>query len=193
MNEVMGFFSNRVIPAFNVFSGLFEVKQEEIPNVGEEMSRQDLSSYLPCEKVLSYGCCVPFISEACGLARIFYGVAIVSAGLAEIVNKIAKAKFKEEASFFEKVVVLKGGSVPLVLKGCEHIVLGLTAQLSFMGNLSCAIYEMVARPNMPASMNQNITVDTKSITELVDRLKKHSAIKKIESFFKEFKQLVFSA
>jgi hypothetical protein len=193
MIEALGFLNTKMVPAFHVFSGLFEVKQEEVKDEGASMDRQDLSSYLPCEKVLSYGCCIPFLSDACGIVRVIYGLAVVSLGACEIINKIAKAKFKEEASFFEKVVVLKGGSVPLVLKGCEHIILGLTAQLSLMGNVSCAIYELVARPNLPASMSRAVTVDISSVHDLLERMKKHSAIKKVEGFFREFKQLVFNA
>lgn len=193
MMELMGVVGQKVLPAFQIFSSLFENKQEEPKEEGELMVRENLSNYLPCEKVLSYACCIPIISESCGVARVIYGLAIVVLGVAEVVNKIAKAKFKEEASFFEKVVVLKGGSVPLVLKGCEHIVLGMTAQLSFMGNLTCALYEMVVSPNLPASMKTAITVDTQSVNELFDRLKKHSVIKRVDSFTKELKQLVFNA
>lgn len=176
------------------FAGLIAPQElpKEIPVGDVKGQRRHLSVYCSFEKVLSYGSCIPFVANICGPARLLYGCVIVVLGTAEIINKLAKAQFKPEETFFDKVVVLKGGSVPLVLKGVEHIIAGIFAPSSIIGNVMCLAYEILGKPYLPAGLSQEVTVDVEGIKELADRIKKHSAIQKVDDFFKELKHAIFN-
>ena len=181
-----------VAPAMRLLASFFEARPAEGVEAAVHYERQPLISCLSIERFFTFGSCVPLISNAVGVTRILYGAVIITLGVAEVVNKIAKARFAQDASFLDKLVVLKGGSVPLILKGVEHVSLGISAQMSILGNISCALYELVVKSYLPPALKQEVSVDTQSIQELVDRIKRHSVVKSVQDAFREFSQLIMN-
>jgi len=166
-------------------SSYFDDKAEVTPRV-------NLSTQLNTDSLFAFGSCIPFVSYAIGTARLFYGVCILAFGISELINKIAISKFSESTTFFEKLSVLKGGVAPVLLKGVEHVSMGMTAQMSLFGNISCIFYELVIRPNFPAALTKEVTIDPQALSSLFDRVKQHSLCVKVNGAYQEFVKLMFS-
>jgi hypothetical protein len=184
MNEFNPFGLLAHAPQF--VSGFFEAKQE-----GEK--RVKVSEALEIDRLFTIGSCIPVVSTAIGTARIFYGAVIISCSLCELVNKIAVKKFTDKTTLSEKLSVLKGGVIPLFLKGVEHISMGLATQGSLMGNITAIMYEIFIRPNLPASVSYDVTCDPDCFKKLLERVKKHSLVAKVEANMQELKSLLFAS
>ena len=192
MNAIFPGLGQNFAPAIRLVTSFFEARPQEGPEAALQPQRQPLSTFCPIDCFFTYGSCVPLISNAVGMTRVLYGAVIITLGIAEVINKIAKARFAQDASFFDKLTVLRGGSVPLILKGVEHVSLGISAQMSILGNISCALYELVVKSYLPQALKQEVSVDTHNIQELVDRIKRHSAVRSVQDAFREFTQLLIN-
>ena len=158
---------------------------------GVASSRALFKDAFPLERFLAFGSCIPLVSNSIGVARIFYGTVLLSYALAELTNKIAVASFSKDAPLTEKLVVLKDGVAFSLLKGAVHIVMGLTAQASILGNISCAVYEFALRPYLfPPAFNIEPTVDPKSFEPLMERVKQHSFYLSVQRNVAELGRLV---
>lgn len=156
-------------------------------------TRKKFSEVMIFEKVLLVGSCVPIVSQLLGTTRVLYGVALLSYGSAELINKIAQARLSHNASLSDYIALMKGGVTPIFLRAFEHISLGVCSASSLWGNIGCIFYETVVRPSLPHTFSEEVTVDQDALTKLAARVKKHSLFVKLDQSIQELKRLAFSS
>jgi hypothetical protein len=186
--EMMKIVGTNISAGINSTIGsFFEVKEQ----AEGAAKRTNFNDSFPIDRLFLWGTCIPGISQSVGVARAFYGVVLLNYGLCELVNKWAVAHFSEKTPVMDKISLLKGGVAPVLLRGLEHIVLGITAQASIIGTISCIAYETILRPYV--APKAAVSVDGDCFNKLYARIQKHSAVQKINKNISELSKLVFTA
>lgn len=145
-------------------------------SLAPDLSRQDaaarkvFSECFPLDQILTYGSCVPLVSNVVGAFRILYGVLITSYGVCEIINNIARQNFLQKPVTFMDSI--RGGGLPCIA-GLEHIAAGYAAQSGLIGNICCFVYTLLLRNIGDSDSKKEIEIDPNAMTIFWDRIKKH--------------------
>lgn len=131
--------------------------------------RKAFSQCLTLDQMLTYGSCVPVISNVVGSFRVLYGLSIAAYGVCEIINSIAEQNLQKTPVTI--AASIRGGGLPCIT-GVEHMIAGYAAQSGLMGNIGCIIYTLLRRnPGDPESKKE-VEVDPQALSTLFNRLKK---------------------
>jgi hypothetical protein len=131
--------------------------------------RKAFSECLTLDQMLTYGSCIPVISNVVGSFRVLYGLSIAAYGVCEIINSIAQQNLQKTPVTI--AASIRGGGLPF-MTGLEHMIVGYAAQRGLMGNIGCIIYTLLRRnPGDPESKKE-VEVDPQALSTLFNRLKK---------------------
>lgn len=138
--------------------------------------RKVFSECLSLDQILTYGSCVPFVSNIVGAFRILYGVSIAVYGVCEIINNIAEQNLKKIPVTI--MASIKGGGLPCIA-GIEHIILGYAAQAGLFGNIGCVIYTLLRRTFDGPDSQKEVTVDPQAFSIFLGRVKDQPLYKQV--------------
>lgn len=138
--------------------------------------RKVFSECLSLDQILTYGSCVPFVSNIVGAFRILYGVSIAVYGVCEIINNIAEQNLKKIP--VTVMASIKGGGLPCIA-GIEHIIAGYSAQTGLFGNIGCIVYTLLRRNFDDPENQKEMTVDPGAFSTLFGRIQEQPLYKKV--------------